>query len=137
MLPEMLLTHSILIYTFIGFLVLGFLVPATKKEPLAFKKASFLYTMIFQAIITMIVFSGIVVLVVGDFAFDMNIIIMIAVFAMMMGIEISKYKRIKKADAEDEATFNMLRSGFTKASVLNLIVLVGITVFMIVKSKGL
>ena len=97
MLAEMLLTHRILIYAFIGFLLLGFLVPATKKEPLAFKKASFLYTMIFQAIITMIVFSGIVVLVVGDFTFDMSIIVMIAVFSVMMGIEISKYKRIKKS----------------------------------------
>ena len=134
MLAEMLLTHSILIYTFIGFLVLGFLIPVMKKEALAFKKASFLYTMIFQAIITMIVFSGIVVLVVGDFDFGMTIIIMIAVFAVMMGIEISKYKRIKKADLEDEATFTMIRSGFTKASILNLVVLVGITIFMIVKA---
>jgi hypothetical protein len=137
MLAEMLLTHSILIYTFIGFLALGFLIPILKKEPLGFKKASFLYTMIFQAIITMIVFSGIVVLVVGDFSFNITIIVMIAVFAVMMGIEISKYKRIKKSDLEDEATFTMIRSGFTKASILNLIVLVGITVFMIVQSKGL
>jgi len=134
MLEEMLLTHRILIYTFIGFIVLGFLIPILKKEPLGFKKASFLYTMIFQAIITMIVFSGIVALVVGDMDFGLTIIIMIAVFAVMMGIEISKYKKIKKANLEDEATFNMIRSGFTKASVLNIIVLVGITVFMIVKS---
>ncbi|HIP50727.1 MAG TPA: hypothetical protein EYG94_01450 [Campylobacterales bacterium] len=134
MLAEMLLTHSILIYAFIGFIILGFLIPVKKKEALAFKKASFLYTMIFQAIITMIVFSGIVVLVVGNFDFGMTIIIMIAVFAVMMGIEISKYKRIKKADLEDEATFSMISAGFTKASVLNLIVLVGITVFMMIKS---
>ncbi len=134
MLPEMLLTHTILIYAFIAFITLGFLVPVLKKEPLAFKKTSFLYTMIFQAIITMIVFSGIVALVVGDFGFNLPIIIMIAVFAVMMGIEISKYKRIKKADLEDEATFTMLRAGFTKASVLNFVVLVGITIFMIVKS---
>ncbi len=134
MLAEMLWTHRILIYIFMGFIVLGFLIPVLKKEPLVFKKASFLYTMIFQAIISMIVFSGIVVLVVGNFSFDISIIIMIAVFAVMMGIEISKYKRIKKADLEDEATFTMIRSGFTKASVLNLIVLVGITVFMLLKA---
>ena len=137
MLAEMLLTHRVLIYAFIGFIVLGFLIPIKKKEPLAFKKSSFLYTMIFQAIITMIVFSGIVSLVVGNFDFGMRIIIMIAVFAVMMGIEISKYKRIKKADLEDNATFNMIRSGFTKATVLNLVVLVGIIVFMMVQAKGL
>jgi len=114
MLAEMLLTHRVLIYAFIGFIVLGFLIPIARKEPLAFKKSSFLYTMVFQAIITMIVFSGIVALVVGNFDFGMRIIIMIAVFAVMMGIEISKYKRIKKSDLTDEATFNMIRSGFTK-----------------------
>lgn len=137
MLAEMLLTHRVLIYAFIGFIVLGFLIPIKKKEHLAFKKSSFLYTMIFQAIITMIVFSGIVSLVVGNFDFGMRIIIMIAVFAVMMGIEISKYKRIKKADLEDDTTFNMIRSGFTKATVLNLVVLVGIIVFMMVQAKGL
>ncbi len=134
MLEEMLLTHTVLIYAFIAFIILGFLVPTMAKEPKAFKKASFLYTMIFQALITMIVFSGIVALVVGEMDFGLSIIIMIAVFAVMMGIEISKHKRIKKGDLEDEATFAMLRTGFTKASVLNLVVLVGITLFMMFKA---
>ena len=131
MLPEMLMTHSVLIYAFIAFIALGFLVPILKKEALAFKKASFIYTMIFQAIITMIVFSGIVALIVGDLDFNLPIIVMTAVITVMMGIEISKHKRIKKADLEDDETFSMIRKGFTKASVLNLIVLVGITLFMI------
>ncbi|CAA6807293.1 MAG: Unknown protein [uncultured Sulfurovum sp.] len=137
MLEQMLLTHSILNYIFIGFLVMGFLVPVISKEPLKFKKISFIYTMIFQAIITMILFSGIVALVSGDMPFDISIILMIGVFAVMMGIEISKHKRIKKANLEDEATFAMLRSGFTKASALNLLVIVALTVFMMVQSKGL
>jgi hypothetical protein len=135
MIETMLMTHSTLIKAFLAFLILGLFIPKmTANDPLKFKKASFLYTMIFQAIITMIVFSGIVALVVAEMDFGMSIIIMIAVFAVMMGIEISKYKKIKKADLEDEATFTMIQTGFTKASVLNLIVLVGITVFMIVKS---
>jgi len=137
MLETMLSTHSILNYIFIAFIVAGFLVPMMVKEPLGFKKASFIYTMIFQAIITMIAFSGIVALVSGDLDFNMPIIAMIAVFAAMMGIEISKHKRIKKGNTEDEATFAMLRAGFTKSSVLNLIIIVGFTVFMMVQSIGL
>lgn len=137
MLETMLSTHSILNYIFIGFLILGIFVPAMVKEPLAFKKASFIYTMIFQAIITMILFSGIVALVSGDMPFNMPIILMIGAFAVMMGIEISKHKRIKKGDLTDEGTFSMLRSGFTKASALNLLVIVALTVFMMVQSKGL
>ncbi len=134
MLEEMLLTHTILVYLFIGFILSGFLIPVMVKEPLAFKKASFIYTMIFQAIITMIAFSGMVALVVGEIDFNLPIIVMVAVFAVMMGIEISKHKKIKKANLEDEATFEMIGAGFTKANVLNLIVLVGITVFMVVQA---
>ncbi|CAA6799474.1 MAG: Unknown protein [uncultured Sulfurovum sp.] len=137
MLEEMLMTHSTLNYSFIVFIVLGFLVPIIAKKPLGFKKASFIYTMVFQAIITMIAFSGIVALVSNDMPFTTPIIIMIAVFAVMIAIEISKHKSIKKGNLEDEATFAMLRSSFTKASVLNLIILVGFTVFMIVQSKGI
>ncbi|CAA6806584.1 MAG: Unknown protein [uncultured Sulfurovum sp.] len=137
MLETMLSTHSTLNYIFIAFVILGFLVPVVAKSPLGFKKASFIYTMVFQALISMIAFSGIVALVSGDLPFTMPIIAMIAVFAAMMGIEISKHKRIKKGDTRDEATFAMLRSGFRKASVLNLIILVGFTVFMIAKSKGI
>lgn len=137
MLDEMLTTHSALNYIFISFLVLGFLVPVIAKKPAGFKKASFIYTMIFQAIITMIAFSGIVALVSGELDFNMPIIVMIVIFAAMIAIEISKHKRIKKGDLSDEATFNMLRSGFTKASVLNLIIIVGFTIFMIVRSKGI
>ena len=58
-------------------------------------------------------------------------------YLIQFEIEISKYKRIKKGDLEDEATFTMLRAGFTKASVLHLIILVAFTVFMMVQSKGL
>jgi len=137
MLETMLLTHSTLNYIFIAFIVGGFFVPIMVKEPLGFKKASFIYTMIFQAIITMIAFSGIVALVSGDMPFNLPIIVMIVVFAAMMGIEISKHKRIKKANTEDEATFALLRSGFTKANVLNLMIIIGLTIFMMVQSKGI
>ena len=136
MIETMLLTHSILVKAFLGFLVLGLFVPMMAKSPLGFKKASFIYTMVFQAIITMIVLAGIVALVAGNMDFTLSTIIMVVVFAIMMGIEISKYKRIKKSNTEDEDTLKMLRSGFTKAGVLNILILVAMVVLMILKAKG-
>jgi len=136
MLEMMLSTHSILNYIFIGFLILGFAVPTMVKEPLAFKKASFIYTMVFQAIITMVLFSGIVGLVVGEFAFDMPIIVMVGAFAVMMAIEISRHKRIKKMNLEDPKNFEMAQSGLYKAGVLNLIVVLAVTIFMFVRTQG-
>jgi len=137
MLETMLMTHSILVKAFLGFLVLGLLVPImTKTKPLGFKKASFIYTMIFQAIITMIVFAGIIAMVSGDIPFAVNTGIMVGVFAIMMAIEIVKHKRIKKSNTEDEETFKVLRGSFLKAGILNIVILMAMVVLMILKSKG-
>jgi len=136
MLEEMLMTHSILVKAMLGFLVIGLFIPMMKKEPLEFKKASFIYTMIFQAIVTMIAFAGMVAFVVGNMGFSVSIIIMIVLFVIMMGLEIVKYKRIKKGNLNDEATFKQLRSGFVKTGIINIVILVAMVVLMILKAKG-
>ena len=134
----MLMTHSILIKAFLGFLVLGLFIPKmTASNPLKFKKASFIYTMVFQALMTMIVFVGIVALVQGDLPFGVSTIIMVIVFAIMMALEIVKYKKIKKGDLEDESSLTNLRSGFMKTGIINIIILVAIVVLMILKAKGI
>ncbi len=137
MIETMLLTHSILIKALLAFLVLGLFIPkATASNPLKFKKASFIYTMIFQAFMTMIAFAGIVALVAGELPFGISTIIMIAVFALMMALEIVKFKKIKKANLEEESIFAPLRSSFVKTGMMNIIILVLIVVLMILKAKG-
>ena len=137
MIETMLLTHSILIKALLAFLVLGLFIPkTTASTPLKFRKASLIYTMIFQAFMTMIAFAGLVALVAGDLPFGINTIIMIVVFAIMMALEIVKFKKIKKGDLEDESTFAMLRSSFVKTGIINIIILVLIVVLMILKAKG-
>jgi len=137
MLETMLLTHSILVKAFLGFLVLGLFIPMMKKNnPLGFKKSSFIYTMIFQAIMTMIVFVGVIAMVSAEIPFAMNTAIMIGVFSIMMALEIVKYKSIKKSNTEDEDTFKTLRGSFLKTGILNIIILMGMVVLMILKAKG-
>jgi len=136
MLETMLMTHSILIKAFLGFLVLGLFLPFVAKSPLGFKKASFIFTMVFQALITMIAFAGMIALVSGNMDFTLSIIIMVIVFAIMMVLEITKHKRIKKADTQDEATLKALRAGFIKTNIINIVILVAMVVLMILKAKG-
>jgi len=125
----MLMTHSILIKAFLGFLVLGLFIPKmTADDPLKFKKASFIYTMIFQALISMIALAGIVALVAGDLQFGITTIIMITIFAIMMALEIIKYKKIKKGNIES--------AGFIKTSIINIVILISIVVLMILRAKG-
>lgn len=134
---QMLTTHSILIKAFLGFLVGGLLIPLmTSKNPLGFRKASFIYTMIFQAIITMIAFAGIVAVFAGDLGWSVTTIIMVAVWAIMMYIEIKKYKLIKLANLQNTDTFKTLKSAFIKISVIQVLLVAIMVVLMILRAKG-
>lgn len=135
---QMLATHSILVKVFLGFLVVGLLIPfVTAKNPLGFKKGSFIYTMIFQAIATMIAFAGIVAVFTGDLGWTTTTIIMVAVWAVMMYIEIKKYKVIKLANMNDVETHKLLKGAFIKISIVQILLVTVMVVLMIFKAKGL
>ncbi len=134
---QMLTTHSILVKAFLGFLFGGLFIPLmTSKNPLGFKKASFIYTMIFQAIITMIAFAGLVAVFTGDLGWKLSTIIMVALWAIMMFIEIKKYKLIKLANLQNVETFKTLKSAFVKISIIQILLVVIMVVLMILKAKG-
>ena len=134
---QMLAVHSILVKVFLGFLVGGLLIPfMTSKNPLGFKKASFVYTMIFQAIATMIAFSGLVSVFTGDLGWATSTIIMVAIWAIMMYIEIKKYKAIKVANLQNTNTFKLLKAAFIKISIIEILLVTIMVVLMVLKAKG-
>ncbi len=138
MLEEMLATHSILVKIFLGFLVAGLFIPMmTAKKPLGFRKASFIYTMIFQAIATMVAFTGLIAMITGEMPLSIAIIIMIVLWAVMMFLEIKKYKLIKIAKIENPETHKVLKGGFLKISVIQVLLVVVMVVLMILKAKGI
>jgi len=135
---QMLLVHSILIKVFLGFLFGGLAIPfMTAKNPLGFRKGSFVYTMIFQGIITMIAFAGIVAVFTGDLGWETMTIVMGAVWVVMMYIEIKKYKAIKLADITNPETHKILKSAFIKISIVQILLVAIMTVLMILKAKGI
>lgn len=134
---QMLGTHSLLVQVFLGFLVAGIVVPLLVKNPAGFKKASFIYTMIFQAIITMIAFAGIVAIFAGDLGWSVTSIIMMALWAVMMYIEIKKHKFVKLANLENENTFKIIKSAFLKISIVQILLVVVMTVVMVLKAKDI
>ena len=133
---QMLAIHSILVKAFLGFLVAGIFIPLMVKRPAGFKKASFIYTMIFQAIATMIAFAGIVAVFTGDLGWQTTTIIMVAVWAVMMYIEIKKHKLVKIANLENEQTFKVIKSAFIKISFVQILLVAVMVVLMILKAKG-
>jgi len=135
---QILTTHSMIVKIFLGFLVLSMLIPKmTEKNPLGFRKASFIYTMVFQGIITMIAFTGIIGMVLGSLPFSMAIMLMIAIWVVMMYIEIRKYKLIKVAQIEKPEVHALLKSGFIKINMAQILLVAVMVVFMILKSKGI
>ena len=138
MIAEMLAVHSILVKAFLGFLVGGLLIPMmTAKNPLGFKKASFIYTMIFQAIATMIAFTGIVAVFTGDLGWPLSTIIMVVVWAVLMYIEIKKHKLIKVANLQNPETHKLLKGVFLKISLVQILLVAVMVVLMVLKAKGI
>jgi hypothetical protein len=134
---QMLAGHSLLVKVFLAFLVLGLIIPfMTAKNPLGFRKGSFIYTMIFQAIATMIAFSGLVAVFTGDLGLSTTTIIMIAVWAVMMYIEIKKYKAIKLANINNPDIHKMLKAAFIRISIIQIFLVAIMVVLMILKVKG-
>ena len=138
MVEEMLAAHSILVKVFLGFLLGGLVIPVmTAKNPLGFKKASFIYTMIFQALATMIAFAGIVAIFTGDLGWSVTTIIMVVLWAVLMAIEIKKHKAIKLANLENVQTHLMLKGAFLKITLLQIVLVAGMVVLMVFKAKGM
>lgn len=137
MIETVLATHSLLVQVFLGFLVGGLLIPVvTANNPLGFKKASLIYTFMFQGVATMIAFAGVVAMFMGDLPMTLDIYIMVAVWAVMMYIEIKKYKVIKVADTQNPDTHKLLKGAFYKISVVQILLLVIMIVLMVLKAKG-
>ena len=133
---QMLAMHSILVKIFLGFLVVGFAIPMVIKRPEGFKKASLIYTMLFQAFTTMIAFAGLVAIFTGNLPWSMGVIIMVVIWAVMMYLEIKKYKLIKTANLKNDETFKVLKGAFIKISIIQILFVAIMVVLMILKVKG-
>jgi hypothetical protein len=136
-LTQIISSHSLLVKIFLGFVFAGIAIPILlKQKPEGFKKASFIYTMVFQAIITAILATGIYALIEGGLEFTISTIAMIVIWALMMFLEIKRHKAIKSLNADDLTRSNELKSSFIKTSVIQILLISLMVVLMILKAKG-
>ena len=135
-LEQILIVHSILIKAFLGFLVGGLIASFLVKSPKDFRKMSFIYTMIFQAIATMIAFAGLIAVFTGDLGWELTTIIMVVIWAVLMYIEIKKHKLVKIANLENEDTCKLIKGAFIKVASLQIVIVIIMVVLMVLKAKG-
>ena len=137
MLPQVVAAHAVLVKIFLFFLLTGFGVAfVASKEALRFKKAAFVYTMTFQALATMIAFSGIVAWVMSDMPTTLSVIVMVVAWAALMFIEIKKYKLIKVADLRQEQARRLLKGVFVKITAVQVLLVAAIVVLKVLEAKG-
>jgi hypothetical protein len=136
MINELMFVHKILVYIFFIFLVAGFAIPPMINDAYKFKKASFIYTMTFQALASMVAFAGLVVLYAGHMSWDIFSVSMVLVWGMMMFIEIKKYRLIKYADLTHSDNFAIIKQGFNKITILQVLIIVGMIGVMSLKNMG-
>ena len=84
----------------------------------------------------MIAFAGLVAMFMADLPMTVDIYIMVAVWAVMMYIEIKKYKVIKLANTDNPDTHKLLKGAFYKISVVQILLVVIMVVLMVLKAKG-
>jgi len=136
MIEEMIASHSILVKIFLTFLVAGVLAPLMGKEAPKFKKVSFIYTMVFQALATMVAFTGLIAVFAGDLPWSMALNIMVVIWAVIMFVEIKKYRLIKMANLKHEMTFKVIKSAFVKISLIQVVLVAMMVGLMVLKAKG-
>jgi hypothetical protein len=84
----------------------------------------------------MVAFSGIVLFFVAEYSMSTPIIIMIAVWVVMMYIEIRKYKLIKVANLQNPTTNQLIRRAFYMISLVQILLLAAMVVLMVLRAKG-
>lgn len=137
MLATMIATHGILVKLFLGVMIVGMFIPKmTANKPLAFKKAAFIYTLVFQAVATMIAFSGIVAYMVGKMSMTPSIIIMIVVWALLMFVEIKKHRLVKKADLSKDGAQALIGNAFIKVTLIEIAMVAMMVILKILEAKG-
>jgi hypothetical protein len=93
--------------------------------------------MVFQAIATMVVFTGMVAMVMGEYGFTLSIILMIVVWAVLMYIEIRKYRLIKLSSIQMPEIHQMLKNAFLQISMVQIMLVAVIVIFMLLKARGI
>ncbi len=101
MFNEMVLYHSILVYTLLLIVVIGFAIPFLNKNCNLTTKRLRIYIFIFHGIINSVAFSGLVTFTFAKMTFNLNILLMVVAYIAITTIESIKYLKFKKGCKKD------------------------------------
>ncbi len=117
MFNEMVFYHSILVYTLLLVVIMGFAIPILNKNCNLTIKRLRIYIFIFHGIIATVAFSGLVAFTFAKMAFNINIFLMVLTYLIISIIESIKYLKFKKSCRKN---INI------KYSLINILILIAV-----------
>ncbi len=101
MFNEMIFYHSILVYTLLLVVIIGFVTPLLNRDCNSIVKRLRVYIFIFHGVATTVAFSGLVAFTFAKMVFNLNILLMIIAYLAISTIESIKYLKFKKGCKRD------------------------------------
>jgi predicted ABC-type exoprotein transport system permease subunit len=132
---EMITYHSILIKAMLGVLFIGMIIPFLTTECSKTVKRMRIYMFVSHGLITMIAFTGLIALIFAKMDFNLEIIVMIVAFLVMIMVEVLKYKKILKAK-NSEGCSKKGRVSTLLFTSINIAIIAWLVVYKIMEAKS-
>jgi len=132
---EMITYHSVLIKAMLGVLVIGMVIPFLTTECSKTVKRMRIYMFVSHGLITMIAFTGLIALVFAKMDLNLEIIVMIVAFLVMIMVEVLKYKKILKAGNREDCS-KISRKSAILFTIINIAIIAGLVVYKIMEAKS-
>jgi len=133
---EMVLYHSILIKVMLGLLVVGIIIPFLSSDCAKSIRRARIYMFFSHGLLTMIAFSGVTAFVFAKMSLRIDIIIMIALFFVMIMLEVFKYKKILKGVVDKDSCNKKARVTSVVFGLINMAIIAGMVVYMVIQKNA-
>ncbi len=128
MVQESLLYHSIIIKILFGFLLINLFIPLLfEKNSISAIKAVRISSFIYSALITMVIFTGMILYMLGAVPWNLEMSLMVLSFFLLSAIEIVRIRKLKELWIVEQS----MVATSSKYILLELVI-VGATILMMV-----
>jgi hypothetical protein len=132
---EMIVYHAVLLKAMLAILVVGMIIPFLTSECGKTIKRMRIYMFVSHGMLTMIAFTGLIAFVFAKMDLNLEIIVMIVAFLVMIMVEVLKYKKILKV-GNAEGCVKKARVTAVLFTLVNIAIIAGLVVYKIMEAKS-
>ena len=133
---EMIFYHAFLIKVMLGLLVIGMVIPFLSADCAKSIRRTRIYMFFSHALLTMIAFSGLTALIFAHMSLTTDMILMIALFFIMIMLEVFKYKKVLKGVIDKESCTKKARVNTVLFGLINIAIIVGMVIYMVIQKNA-